>query len=95
MKTLEDDQVEEGDSLTFSCKSSAHISSPTQKPQFVKSLSDHEVEEGESLTLSCTTQNITDKTTELFSPKFVKGKVFFLLRMKNECIFGRFVSYTG
>ena len=73
VKTLEDDEVIEGDSVTITCTTSTPLSSAAQKPEFTKPLSDQEAEEGDSLTLSCKTQNI-DSAVKNFPPKFVTGK---------------------
>lgn len=61
VKSLEDEEVDEGESLTISCKSSTNLSlsdstSANSAPVFVQDLTNQEIEEGESLTLTCTSE---------------------------------------
>ncbi|XP_067933209.1 myosin light chain kinase, smooth muscle-like [Watersipora subatra] len=71
IKTLKDDQVEEGDSLTISCQSTDYTQFPAHKPKFTKQWSSRETEEDDSLTIA--SRNATDIPTPHHKPAFVKS----------------------
>lgn len=70
VRTLKDKEVEEGDSLTISCKRNDQRQPPLTRPQFVQTLKDQEVKEGDRVTLACKNSS-TDSPTPS-RPQFVQ-----------------------